>query len=52
MEKFPEQIRGGLNAGLQLLKMEGANHHVVAVNSPFSRLFGRENIYISMTADK
>lgn len=51
MKDFPGQIRHGFEAGLRLLESRG-DYGQVAADSPFSRLFGRENIYLSMIADK
>jgi ubiquinone/menaquinone biosynthesis C-methylase UbiE len=51
MKDFPVQIRHGVEAGLRLLETRG-DYGRVAADSPFSRLFGRENIYLSMIADK
>jgi hypothetical protein len=51
MKDFPAQIRSGLEAGLRLLETRG-DYGQVGADSPFSRLFGRENIYLSMIADK
>lgn len=51
MKDFPVQIRHGFEAGLRLLESRG-DYGQVAADSPFSRLFGRENIYLSMIADK
>jgi 2-polyprenyl-3-methyl-5-hydroxy-6-metoxy-1,4-benzoquinol methylase len=51
MKNFPAQIRSGVEAGLRLLESRG-DYGRVAKDSPFSRLFGRENIYLSMIADK
>jgi len=51
MKDFPAQIRYGVEAGLRLLESRG-DYVQVAAESPFSRLFGRENIYLSMIADK
>lgn len=51
MKDFPAQIRSGVEAGLRLLESRG-DYGQVAADSPFSRLFGRENIYLSMIADK
>jgi hypothetical protein len=48
---FPAQIRSGLEAGLRLLESSD-DYSKVAADSPFSRLFGLENIYLSMIADK
>ena len=49
---FPDQVRLGLEAGLALLLNEQADYREVAKNSPFSRLFGRETVYLSLNADK
>ncbi len=49
---FPDQVRLGLEAGLALLLAEHADFREVAKNSPFSRLFGRETVYLSLIADK
>ncbi len=48
---FPDQLRLGLEAGLQLLLAEHDGCNKVAVDSPFSRLFGRETVYLSLIAD-
>lgn len=52
MGGFPDQVRLGLDAGLQLLLADHGDYRMVARTSAFSRLFGRENIYLSMIADK
>jgi 2-polyprenyl-3-methyl-5-hydroxy-6-metoxy-1,4-benzoquinol methylase len=48
---FPEQVKAGLEAGLELLSTEGHDLQKVADDSPFSRLFGRETVYLSLNAD-
>lgn len=48
---FPGQVRSGLEAGLQLLLADHDDYRLVAENSPFSRLFGRETVYLSLIAD-
>lgn len=48
---FPDQVRLGLEAGLQLLKSDSDDHLQVAADSPFSRLFGRETVYLSLLND-
>ena len=45
---FPDQLTAGLKAGLQLLSKVSANYLAVAKPSAFSRLFGRETLYLSM----
>lgn len=45
---FPDQVRSGLDAGLQLLVTNNEDYRIVATPSPFSRLFGRETVYLSM----
>jgi 2-polyprenyl-3-methyl-5-hydroxy-6-metoxy-1,4-benzoquinol methylase len=52
VKNFPEQVQNGIEIGLKLLLSTDLNHTAVATQSPFSRLFGRENIYLSMIADK
>jgi 2-polyprenyl-3-methyl-5-hydroxy-6-metoxy-1,4-benzoquinol methylase len=52
MYAFPDQVRLGLEAGLALLQAEHADFREVAKNSPFSRLFGRETVYLSLINDK
>lgn len=49
---FPDQVRLGLAAGLELLLAEHGDFREVAKASPFSRLFGRETVYLSLIADK
>uniref|UniRef100_UPI004047911B class I SAM-dependent methyltransferase n=1 Tax=Limnohabitans sp. TaxID=1907725 RepID=UPI004047911B len=51
MKDFPLQTRAGVEDGLRLLESNG-DYKEVATDSHFSRLFGRENIYLSMIADK
>lgn len=49
---FPDSVRLGLEAGLQLLLADDHDdYHMVARESPFSRLFGRETVYLSMIRD-
>ena len=48
---FPDPVRLGLEAGLQLLLGDCDDYLQVARNSPFSRLFGRETVYLSLIAD-
>jgi 2-polyprenyl-3-methyl-5-hydroxy-6-metoxy-1,4-benzoquinol methylase len=45
LDGFPLPIKSGLTAGLQLLLTDNP----VAEASPFSRLFGRETVYFSLT---
>lgn len=52
IQGFPEQLRSGLDAGLALLLADHADCLAVAKDSPFSRLFGRETVYLSLLADK
>ncbi len=44
----PGQIRSGLEAGLGLLRADSDECGTVGAPSPFSRLFGRETVYLSM----
>lgn len=48
LRHFPDQIKAGVEAGLQLLSMDNEDYRIVAKPSPFSRLFGRETVYLSM----
>jgi hypothetical protein len=48
---FPDSVRLGLQAGFQLLLADQDDGGVVARQSPFGRLFGRETVYLSMIAD-
>ena len=48
---FPDSVRTGLEAGLELLRANYADRSAVAAHSPFSRLFGRETVYLSLIAD-
>lgn len=45
---FPAPIKSGIEAGLELLSMNNEDYRIVAKPSPFSRLFGRETVYLSM----
>lgn len=45
---FPDPIKSGIEAGLQLLSMNNEDYRIVAKPTPFSRLFGRETVYLSM----
>lgn len=45
---FPEQVKSGFETGLQLLSTSNDDFLNVAKPSPFSRLFGRETVYLSM----
>lgn len=51
LNDFPEQVKSGFEAGLQLLSTESEDYRIVAISSPFSRLFGRETVYLSMIRD-
>jgi hypothetical protein len=51
LKDFPEQVKAGLEAGLKLLSDEERDLQKVAADSPFSRLFGRETVYLSLIAD-
>ncbi|OGS68784.1 MAG: hypothetical protein A2Z87_09775 [Gallionellales bacterium GWA2_54_124] len=51
LKDFPEQVKAGLEAGLKLLSDEERDLQKVATDSPFSRLFGRETVYLSLIAD-
>jgi hypothetical protein len=48
LRHFPDQIKSGIESGLQLLSMNNGDYRIVAQPSPFSRLFGRETVYLSM----
>lgn len=48
LDHFPEQVKSGLDAGLQLLSASNEDCQNVAKQSPFSRLFGRETVYLSL----
>jgi len=48
---FPDPVRSGLETGLQLLSANHGDCRMVARQSPFSRLFGRETVYLSLIAD-
>lgn len=52
MHGFPDQVRLGLEAGLKLLEATHDDYHKVASESPFSRLFGRETVYLSIMANR
>lgn len=51
VQSFPDQLKLGLEAGLKLLQAESDDHLKVAADSPFSRLFGRETVYLSLHND-
>jgi protein-L-isoaspartate O-methyltransferase len=51
LKDFPAQSRAGIEAGLRLLESHG-DYWQVAKDSHFGRLFGRENIYLSMMKNK
>ena len=48
---FPDQLKLGLEAGLRLLEADSDDPLRVAADSPFSRLFGRETVYLSLHRD-
>jgi len=45
---FPDQVKLGLASGLQALLADSDDYEIVAKPGPFSRLFGRETVYLSM----
>jgi ubiquinone/menaquinone biosynthesis C-methylase UbiE len=52
MSSFPDAVKQGFQAGLQLLEAEHDDYRRVAEESPFSRLFGRETVYLSLLNDQ
>lgn len=48
LNRFPDPIKLGIEAGLQLLSKDSDDYRIIAKSSAFSRLFGRETVYLSM----
>jgi 2-polyprenyl-3-methyl-5-hydroxy-6-metoxy-1,4-benzoquinol methylase len=49
LDDFPDAVKSGLASGLLLLRSADDNYLSVAQPGPFSRLFGRETVYLSMS---
>lgn len=48
---FPDPVKSGVAAGLSLLLAGDEDHRTVARPGAFSRLFGRETVYLSLTRE-
>jgi ubiquinone/menaquinone biosynthesis C-methylase UbiE len=51
MAEYPKQIIDGIEVGMNLLESENLDCRLVSKKSTFSRLFGKETIYMSLMND-